>query len=93
MARPLPAASDSVGAQLVTGAGALVGLSCRENAGTPAAAVLFLRDGTSSAGKELAVVTLSGGGSQTIQLPAVQFTTGLYLDRVSGTTEAVIYVL
>lgn len=93
MARTIPAPSATAGPQLVTGAGTPVGVSCRESAGTPAAASFVLRDGTDNTGRPLTFVHLAQSESQTFQVPAVTFTTRLYLDRTGGQTEAVAYLL
>lgn len=92
MARPLVVASGSASAQAETGSGILAGLSARESAGTPALAVFQLCDGTSSAGPLLATVSLGASGSQNVSLPAVPFNTGIYVNRVTGSTEIVLYL-
>lgn len=93
MARSVRAASGTSGAQLATGSGTLLGLSCQESAQTPAAATLIVRDGTDNTGAVLAYVQLGQGEALTLQLPAVSFTAGLFLDRTGGETEAVAYLL
>ncbi|WP_128803716.1 MULTISPECIES: hypothetical protein [unclassified Streptomyces] len=93
MARAIPVATGTADAQILTGSGTLLGFSCQESAGTPAAAAFVLRDGTDNTGVPLAFVQLAQGASQAAQLPAVTFTDGLYLDRTDGESEAVVYLL
>ncbi|MCW2767531.1 MAG: hypothetical protein JWO11_3490 [Nocardioides sp.] len=84
----VPAGTGDV--QAVTGAAELVGFSVRET--TAAAATLVLRDGTSTAGALQVLMTLAAGSSQTSVLPAVVFSTGIFVDRTTGTTELVLYL-
>ena len=84
--------SGATGVQAVTGDCELVGFSVRESAGTPAVASVVLRDGTSSAGKSRAFVSLAASGVDTKLLPAIECKTGIFVDRVSGSTELVLYL-
>lgn len=93
MARAFPVASGAADAQAFTGSGTLVGYTVRESAGTPATASLVLRDGTSTAGSVIATISLAASTSQSAELPAVQFDTGVFVDRLAGSTEVVVYVL
>lgn len=92
MSHAIPAASGTAGTQITSGSGDLIGISCRESAGTPAAATLVIRDGTDASGKPLVFVNLAQSTAQTLQLPPVHFTAGLYLDRTSGTSEVVVHI-
>lgn len=82
-------------AQVVTGKGRLLGFSARESAGTPAAASFILRDGTSASGTPIVFVNLAA--SETLNgdyggINGIEFANGLYLDRVSGTTDLSVYL-
>jgi hypothetical protein len=83
-------ASQTVVAQQVK---CLFGWSLNESTGSGAAKVR-LRDGTSAAGKLLAVVNLASAASSTTWLAeqAVQVNTGaVYLEVVSGSVEGCLY--
>jgi hypothetical protein len=84
--------SGSSGVQAVTGDCELVGFSVRESAGTPAPAFVVLRDGTSSAGASRAFASLALSTAYTKMLPAVEFKTGIFVDRTAGSTELVLYL-
>lgn len=87
------AAAGTTDVQLVTGAGRLIGITAAEAASPADVASFALRDGTSATdAKVCATVTLSPGQSMRDALPGVPFTTGLYLDRITGTTEVVVYL-
>jgi hypothetical protein len=92
MARPLVVTSGAINAQAETGAGNLLGFSVRESAGTPAAASVAFRDGTSATDPLIAVVSLAASSSQSVVLPAVAFSTGIYANRTVGSTEIVLYI-
>jgi hypothetical protein len=86
-------ASGASGVQAVTGDCELVGYSVRESsggAGAPASVVL--RDGTSSAGASRAFATLAALGTDSKLVPAVEFKTGIFVDRTAGSTELVLYL-
>lgn len=83
-------AAGSADAQAVTGTAELVGYSIRETAG--AVASLTLRDGTSVAGLSRTFVSLAANGVETKFLPAVQFSSGIFVDRTGGSTELVLYL-
>jgi hypothetical protein len=85
-------ASGTADAQAFTGQCTLYGYAVRENAGTPAAASLVLRNGTTVTDPPVAFISLAAGGSQVVTLPAVDCTNGVFADRLSGTTELVLYV-
>lgn len=93
MASGVPLASGSASAQAITGPVTLAGLSVRETAGTPAAASFVLRDGTSVTDPIRYVAKLVASESRTLALPALTFTTGVFVHREAGTTELVLYVL
>jgi hypothetical protein len=83
-------ASGSTGVQAVTGDCELVGYSVRESVG--AVASVTLRDGTSSAGASRAFASLAAGGTDSKIVPAVEFKTGIFVDRTAGSTELVLYL-
>lgn len=84
--------SGAAGVQAVTGDCELVGFSVRESAGTPAVASVVLRDGTSSAGASRAFASLAASAADNRLLPAVEFKTGIFVDRTAGSTELVLYL-
>lgn len=92
MAKAIAVASGTADAQAVTGSCTLLGICVRENAGAPAAAGVILRDGTSTAGAVVVPIKLAAGATVAGPLPAVQFDTGIFVDRESGTSELVLYV-
>lgn len=92
MAKAFAVASGTVDAQAVTGSCTLLGICVRENAATPAAAGVILRDGTSVAGPVMVPIKLAASGTVAGPLPAVEFTTGVFVDRETGTTELVLYL-
>lgn len=92
MARSIAVASGTGDVQAVTGSCTLLGVCVRENAGAPAAAGVVLRDGTSAAGAVVVPVKLAAGATWFGPLPAIEFTTGIFVDRESGTSEVVLYV-
>lgn len=93
MSRSIHIASAATDAQAVTGPATLVGLSVRESAGTPAAASLVLRDGTSTAGEIVAVVELAANESKVLLLPAVRIVDGIFVDREAGSSELIVYII
>jgi len=82
-------AAGSTGVQAVTGDCELVGFSVHETAASTASVVL--RDGTSSAGSPRAFASLAASGTDSKLLPAVEFKTGIFVDR-TGSTELVLYL-
>jgi hypothetical protein len=93
MPRAVQVASGTADAQAVAGSATLVGFSARENAGTAAAATVILRNGTAATDPIVAVIELAADSSQTEKIPAVDCPNGIYVDRVAGTSELVVYVL
>lgn len=92
MARAVTLAASSSDAQAVTGATQLHGFSVRETGGTNPGTIQ-LRDGTDATGQIKATIHLAANGHQTSTVPAVEFTTGIFVDRSgTGTTEIVLYV-
>lgn len=93
MADAAAVATGTADAQISTGKGKLHGFSCRESAAVAAAATFILRDGTTAAGTALAYVELAANVSQTTNFSnPVEFTTGLFLDRVAGETEVTAFI-
>ena len=95
MANTKAVASGTADAAVLSGRGKLFGFSARENAGTPAAASFILRDGTDANGTPIGFYNIGPGKTLNGDFGAIgglEFSTGLFLDRVSGTTELVVYV-
>jgi hypothetical protein len=90
-------ASGTADAQVVAATTSLrlVGFSAKENAGSPANAEFILRHGTSTAGTPLAFVKL--GPNESVRDwfgPGGKIaSSGVFLDRVSGTTEVVVHTV
>ena len=90
MPRGIPVAAGTGDVQGFTGATTLVGYSIRET--TAAVAVVQLRDGTGTGDPLRVTIGLGAGAGQVAPLPAIQFDTGIFVDRTSGTTELVLYI-
>lgn len=90
--RSIPVSTGGVGVQAVPGPCTVYGYSVRESAGTAAVATAILRDGTSAAGPARVFIELPADGSQTERIPGVPFYNGVFVDRVAGSTEFVLYV-
>lgn len=94
-ATPTAVASGTGDAQGVAAAANLryVGFTCRENAGSPAAAEFILRHGTDNTGTPLAFVKLAANESRADWNgpDGVAAASGIFVDRVSGTTEITIF--
>lgn len=91
MASTTNVATGTAGAQAITGTVVLEGFSARETVGT-AAAMVVLRDGTSSAGPARVFISLPLNGAQTLILPPLTFNTGIFVDRTgTGSSELVLY--
>ena len=93
MARSVVVAAGTADVQAFTGGATVVGYSVREAAVTGAVASAVIRDGTSSAGEPRAFVELAADSAETVELPVVYFSTGIFVDRVAGNTEFVFYLL
>lgn len=76
--------------QVTTGSATLVGLSFRETTAA-AVATFVVRDGTTTGDPIKFVANVASGGSSVTMLPAIVFTTGVFLNRQSGTTELVLH--
>lgn len=87
-ATPHPSAANTTDIALTSVAGRLMSFSCSESTGS-AGAKFYLRDGTDSTGTIVAIVTLAPGESvrDSFGPNGITLTAGLWLDRVSGTTE------
>lgn len=89
----LPAPSGSADVQLTGQRSSVRGFSARETTGNAAAFVI--RDGTSTADPGVFMVNL--GASESIQFEfadggGMAFQRGVFLDRVTGTTEVAVWV-
>jgi hypothetical protein len=73
----------------------LCGFSAREKAGSAAAASFNLYAGTDNTGTLLAVIELAADGSVQHSFPAggLNAAAGIYVERVSGTSEIVLHTL
>lgn len=83
--------AGTAGALALSGPATIYGYSVREIAGTPAVASLVLRNGTSVAGPPVVFITLVASEARTITLPEIDCPNGVYVDRLAGTTEIVLY--
>ncbi|MGW9024785.1 hypothetical protein ACWGQ5_11220 [Streptomyces sp. NPDC055722] len=92
MSRVIRVASGTANAQAQTGTTQLHGFSVRENAGTPAVATLVLHDGTTAADPIIAAIKLAASESKHVHLPAIEVSTGIFVERVAGTSELQLYV-
>lgn len=73
-------------------AGTLIGLNIRESAATAAAAEIIIRNGTTATDPIVYIRELDLDEQHAVSLPAVDCPAGIYIDRVAGTTELVLYV-
>lgn len=90
MSRAIPIADGT--ADEAAARGTLVGYSIRESAVSPAVATVVLRNGDGASDPMVAVIELAASGSETTVLPAVECPDGIYVDRVAGSTEVILYV-
>jgi hypothetical protein len=91
MARAVYVASGT--ADSAQSAGTLVGLYVRESAGTPAAAEVVIRNGTTATDPIVYRRELATNENHVVSLPGVDCSAGIFVDRVAGETELVLYVL
>jgi hypothetical protein len=92
--RAIPVASGTAGVQAITGAGVLLGYTYNVSAAGAAGTVQYVRDGTDNTGAKLAIIPVGAtGGVMVAQIPAIPFTAGLFVDKVTGTSELVLYVM
>jgi hypothetical protein len=90
--RAVELAAGTDGTLLVDKPGVLRGFSFAETTGT-ARASLVLRDGFGDTGQIIAVLTLAAGESTRDWFgEGIAFSTGLYVDRRTGTTEGSVWV-
>lgn len=93
MSRAVPVAASAADAQAFTGACTLVGYSLRET-GAVNPGTVVLRDGTLATDPIRVTDRVTAGTAKAQMLPAVEFATGIFVDRSeTGTTELVLYVL
>ncbi len=77
---------------LTTSAKFLYGYSVRENAATPAAATLLIRNGGAT-GDIVVAVELPADGSETVAFGhPVRFPDGVYVDQAAGTVQGSVFV-
>lgn len=90
MSRAVPVALSGADAQAFTGKGTLMGYTIRSTG----VQTVQLRDGTVATDPLLAVAEFAAAGTVNAVLPAVDFNTGIFVDRTgAGTTELVLYLL
>lgn len=82
---------------MVSGRATLMGWSLMEDAGTPALASLYLRDGTSASGAIVAAIKMAASGSNNnwlgdIDNGGVTLKNGLFLDMIAGSVSGAIYL-
>ena len=91
-ATPVGFAARSTDLAIWTGFGRLSGWSIRETAG--AVAAIRFHDGTDATGEIIGVVGFAANASD--QGPnmdeGIRFSTGVFMERVSGTFEGVVYI-
>lgn len=68
----------------------LVGIQVFETAG--AAATVAIHDGTSASGPKRMNFSLAANGIEKQWPPAIPFGTGIWVERLTGTTELVLYL-
>lgn len=90
MSRAIHVASGT--ADSAQSAGTLVGLNVRESAASPLAAEVIIRNGTAATDPIVYIRELAANEQHTVSLPAVDCSAGIFVDRVSGSTELVLYV-
>lgn len=93
MPRAIAVATGTADVQGVSGAATLAGYSIRESAGTAAVATVILRNGTTATDPIAALIELAANQSTTATLPAVDCPGGVFVDRVAGETELVLYIV
>lgn len=91
MSRAVHVASGT--ADSAQSAGILVGVNMRESAAIAAAAEVIIRNGTTATAPIVHIRQLAADGQHDALLPAVNCSGGIFVDRVSGETEIVLYVL
>lgn len=88
-------ASDTADVQGVAASAGLrlLGFSCRENAGSPAAAEFIIRNGTAASDPPVAFVKLAASESvrEFMGDAGISCPNGIFIDRVTGTTEITIF--
>lgn len=79
--------------QVITGAATVFGWSVRENAGSPAAATVEIRDGTTDGGTLIGVVNL--GASESVRdwfgPQGIKFSTGIRFVKPTGTSLGTVW--
>lgn len=90
----VPFASRSSSLLIASGYGRLSGWSIWESAGSPAAAQVRFRDGTTVAGTFIGGAKLAASGTDPGMNmdEGVRFTTGVFMEVVSGSVEGVVYI-
>lgn len=73
-------------------AGVLAGINIRESAVVATAAEVIIRNGTTATDPIVYIRQLVGDEQHVVSLPAVACRSGIFVDRVAGTTEIVLYV-
>lgn len=85
--------ATTTGSTLATGVVQVHGFSVRENAGTPAAAVVNIFDNTADSGTVIRQIHLAASGSSTVMFDAPLITaTGVRVQAASGSVEGTIYL-
>lgn len=95
MSRAITTATGTTDVQVHTGAATIVGVSVLATSAT--AAHIRLHDGTSTAGQTIVAAGAAGNSAVYLPVPAVDVTTGIFLDRAlasgAGAAEVTVYVL
>lgn len=91
--RPVHVASGTADVQVLSSSCDLYSLSARESGAVGTASSFILRDGTSAAGTPAVFVEVAADSSINVSYPnGLRFSTGIYVDRVSGETELSVHV-
>lgn len=93
MPRAIAVATGTVDVQGVSGGATLAGYSVRESATVAAAATVILRNGTTATDPIVALIELAANASTAQSLPAIDCPGGVFVDRVAGETELVLYIV
>lgn len=92
MAAAVPVAATAASVTVYTGRGILMGIALKESAGSPAAARINIRDGTTNAGPVIMPVNFAASESprEWFGDAGIQFNTGLRIEVLAGTIEGAL---
>lgn len=90
MARTIALAADTADV-LARTKGTVVGYSVRETNG--ATATITIRNGITASDPAVLLIGLAANTSATARVPAIDCPDGIFVERITGETEIVLYVL